>query len=75
VLARAALAVALARDDDLDTRAPDAVGLDRERVTRLEADVREAPERRVEMHHHRQRRDLVGRDVVAQRPRGVESRA
>jgi hypothetical protein len=30
-------------------------------------------ERRIEMHHRRQRRDLVRRDVVAQRP-GADAR-
>lgn len=72
VLARAALAVALAGDDDRDACVAQRIAPDRQLVAGLEAGVRIAAQRGVEMHHHRQRRDLVGGDVVAQRARGVE---
>jgi hypothetical protein len=70
--ARAALAVALAGDDDRDACVAQRIAPDRQLVAGLEAGVRIAAQRGVEMHHHRQRRDLVGGDVVAQRARGVE---
>jgi hypothetical protein len=75
VLARAALAVALARHHHLEAAASHAVGLDGQRISGLESDVGKAAQRRIEMHHHRQRRDLVGGDVVAQRPRVVQQDA
>jgi hypothetical protein len=68
VLARAALAVAPAGDDDLDAGPADRVAVDRPLPARDESGVRPAAERRVEVDHDRQRRDLVGRDLVAQRP-------
>jgi hypothetical protein len=72
VLARAALAVALAGDHDLDAGGLDRVAPDRPLAAGGEAGVRIAAERGVEMHHRRERRDLVGRDVVAQRACRIE---
>jgi hypothetical protein len=72
VFARTALAVAFAADDHLDGRGAQRVAGDRQLAAGLEAGVRMAAERGVEVHHRRQRDDLVGRDIVAQRPCSLE---
>jgi hypothetical protein len=66
MLARAALAVAAAAHQHADAGAPQRVEADGALTAGGEAGVRVAPQRGVEIHHRRQRRDLVGGDVVAQ---------
>jgi hypothetical protein len=69
VLTRAALAVALAGDDDVDAGVPQCIAADRALAASLEASEPEAAERGAEVHHRRKRNDLVGGHVVAQRAR------
>jgi hypothetical protein len=66
VLARAALAIAPPGHQHLDAGIAQRVARDRPLALGMQAGVREAPERGVEVHQCRQRRDLVGGDLVAQ---------
>jgi hypothetical protein len=64
---RGALAVPLASDQHLESTAVQRVDADRHLAFHLEGDVRVTGEPLVVVEAHRGRRDLVGRDVVAQR--------
>jgi hypothetical protein len=69
VLARGALAIAPARDHDLDARRADGIGADGKCLARLEAGVGVAAQLVVVVREDRKRRDLVGRHIVTQRRR------
>ncbi|MNT65292.1 hypothetical protein D3C72_2032640 [compost metagenome] len=67
MLSRRALAVALARHDDVDPGPPDRINADRQGVASAKSRVRVTAQLLVEVREDRHRRDLVGGDVVAQR--------
>src|SRR5262249_48914336 len=71
LLAARALAAPLARDRDLELAGLDRPARDRELLARPEAQVREVSERVVVVVTDVGRRDLVGRDVVAELDRRV----
>src|SRR3974390_1085484 len=70
--ARRALAVALASDDYLEAAVLESIGSDGRFAARLEADVGIAAEAGIVEKTHRDRCDLVGRNVIAQGPAILE---
>jgi len=73
VLARGAFAVALARDDDGEAGLPDCAHTDGQPLAALETGVGVVAEALVEERQRRQRRDLIGRNIVAKRADGFEA--
>ena len=74
VLARRSFAVALAGDGHREAAVADRIDADRPFATDPESGVRITPERGVVVREDRHRRDLVGRDVVPERPDAGEGR-